>query len=66
MKPSSTSSIADRKLAALEDAARKLGTFPKRKRHHLFLQSGVTKTGVENHPQIKATTNAATRANVLI
>jgi VWFA-related protein len=55
----------DRKLAALEDAARKLGTFPEKKAL-IYFSSGVSKTGVENQSQIKATTNAATRANVLI
>jgi VWFA-related protein len=55
----------DRKLAALEDAARKLGIFPEKKAL-IYFSSGVNKTGVENQSQIKATTNAATRANVMI
>ncbi len=55
----------DRKLAALEDAARKLGTFPEKKAL-IYFSSGINKTGVENQSQIKATTNAATRANVMI
>jgi VWFA-related protein len=55
----------DRKLAALEDAARKLGNFPEKKAL-IYFSSGVQKTGVENQSQIKATTNAATRANVMI
>jgi VWFA-related protein len=55
----------DRKLAALEDAARKLGNFPEKKAL-VYFSSGVQKTGVENQSQIKATTNAATRANVMI
>jgi len=53
----------DRKLSALEDAARKLGAFPEKKAL-IYFSSGIGKTGVENQSQIKATTNAATRANV--
>jgi VWFA-related protein len=53
----------DRKLSALEDAARKLGAFPEKKAL-IYFSSGIGKTGVENQSQIKATTNAANRANV--
>lgn len=53
----------DRKLSALEDAARMLGAFPEKKAL-IYFSSGVGKTGVENQSQIKATTNAAVRANV--
>jgi len=53
----------DRKLTALEDAARKLGVFPEKKAL-IYFSSGIGKTGVENQSQIKATTNAANRANV--
>ncbi len=53
----------DRKLSALEDAAKKLGAFPEKKAL-IYFSSGVGKTGVENQSQIKATTNAANRANV--
>ncbi|MGH9558069.1 MAG: VWA domain-containing protein, partial [Bryobacteraceae bacterium] len=55
----------DRKLSALEDASRKLGIFPEKKAL-IYFSSGVNKTGVENQSQIKATTNAAVRANVAI
>ncbi len=55
----------DRKLSALEDAAKKLGAFPEKKAL-IYFSSGVGKTGVENQSQIKATTNAAVRANVSI
>jgi VWFA-related protein len=55
----------DRKLSALEDAAKKLGVFPEKKAL-IYFSSGVGKTGVENQSQIKATTNAAVRANVAI
>src|SRR6266404_5979837 len=53
----------DRKLSALEDAAKKLGMFPEKKAL-IYFSSGIGKTGVENQSQIKATTNAANRANV--
>lgn len=53
----------DRKLSALEDAARMLGGLPEKKAL-IYFSSGVGKTGVENQSQIKATTNAAIRANV--
>jgi VWFA-related protein len=53
----------DRKLTALEDAARKLSIFPEKKAL-VYFSSGIGKTGVENQSQIKATVNAAVRANV--
>ena len=53
----------DRKLSALEDAARKLGVLPEKKAL-IYFSSGIGKTGVENQSQIKATTNAAAKANV--
>lgn len=53
----------DRKLTALEDAARKLGVYPEKKAL-IYFASGVEKTGVENQSQLKATVNAAVRANV--
>lgn len=53
----------DRKLSALEDAARKLSIFPEKKAM-IYFSSGIGKTGVENQSQIKATVNAAVRANV--
>ena len=53
----------DRKLSAIEDAARKLSIFPEKKAL-IYFSSGVPKTGVENQSQIKATVNAAVRANV--
>ena len=55
----------DRKLSAIEDASKKLGAFPEKKAL-IYFTSGVGKTGVENQSQIKATTNAAIRANVSI
>ena len=53
----------DRKLSALEDAAKKLGAFPEKKAL-VYFSSGVSKTGIENESQLKATVNAAIRANV--
>ena len=53
----------DRKLSALEDAARKLSIFPEKKAL-IYFSSGIGKTGVENQSQIKATVNAAVRSNV--
>ncbi len=53
----------DRKLAALESAARMLGSLPERKAL-VYFSSGVGKTGVENQSQIRATVNAAVRANL--
>jgi hypothetical protein len=42
-----------------------LGVFPEKKAL-VYFSSGIGKTGVENQSQIKATTNAAVRANVSI
>lgn len=53
----------DRKLSALEDAAKKLGRFPEKKAL-VYISSGVPKTGVENQSQLQSTINAAVRANV--
>jgi VWFA-related protein len=53
----------DRKLAALEDAARRLSQYPEKKAL-VFLSGGVEKTGVDNQSQLQATVNAAVRANV--
>lgn len=53
----------DRKLAALEDIARSLQALPEKKAL-IYFSSGVNRTGVENESQLRATTNAAVRANV--
>jgi VWFA-related protein len=53
----------DRKLAALESAVKMLATMPEKKAL-IYFSSGVTKTGVENQSQLRATVNAAVRANV--
>ncbi len=55
----------DRKLSALEAAARQLGTYPEKKAL-VYFSSGVSKTGTENHSQLRATVNAAVKANVAI
>jgi VWFA-related protein len=53
----------DRKLTALEDAARKLSIYPEKKAL-IYFSSGVEKTGIENQSQLKATVNAAVRSNL--
>ncbi|MBV8817343.1 MAG: VWA domain-containing protein [Acidobacteriaceae bacterium] len=53
----------DQKLAALETAARRLAAFPEKKAL-VYFSSGIPKTGVENQSQLRATVNAAIRANV--
>ncbi len=53
----------DQKLAALETAAHRLAVFPEKKAL-VYFSSGISKTGVENQSQLRATVNAAVRANV--
>jgi len=53
----------DRKLAALESAARMLGSLSEKKAL-VYFASGVSKTGAENEAQLRATINAAIRNNV--
>jgi VWFA-related protein len=53
----------DRKLAALESAARMLGSLSEKKAL-VYFASGVSKTGAENEAQLRATVNAAVRNNV--
>jgi VWFA-related protein len=55
----------DRKLAAIEDAVRKLSALPEKKAL-LYFSCGVSKTGVENQAQLEASINAAVKANVSI
>ena len=54
---------ADLKLAALEDAARRLGQYPEKKAL-IYFSSGIQKNGVDNQSQLRATVNTAVRANV--
>ncbi len=53
----------DRKLSALEDATKKLAAYPEKKAL-IYFASGLTLTGLENQSQLRATVNAAVRANV--
>jgi VWFA-related protein len=53
----------DRKLSALESAARMLSGLPEKKAL-VYFSSGVSKTGVENQSQLRSTVNEAVRANV--
>lgn len=53
----------DRKLSALEMATKMLSSLPEKKAL-VYFSSGVGKTGVENQSQLRATVNAAMRANV--
>ncbi|MFN7922438.1 MAG: VWA domain-containing protein [Bryobacteraceae bacterium] len=53
----------DRKLSALEDMARRLGALPEKKAL-IYFSSGVSRTGAQNESQMRATINAAVRANV--
>jgi VWFA-related protein len=53
----------DRKLTALEDATKKLAAYPEKKAL-IYFASGLTLTGLENQSQLRATVNAAVRANV--
>jgi VWFA-related protein len=53
----------DRKLAALESASKMLSSLPEKKAL-VYFASGVSKTGVDNEAQLRATINAAVRSNV--
>jgi VWFA-related protein len=53
----------DRKLAALESAVKMLASLPEKKAL-VYFASGMTKTGMDNQAQLRATTNAAIRSNV--
>jgi VWFA-related protein len=53
----------DRKLASLENAVRMLGGLTEKKAL-VYFASGMTRTGIDNQAQIRATINAAVRGNV--
>jgi VWFA-related protein len=53
----------DRKLGALESAAKMLASLPEKKTL-VYFSSGVGKTGLENQSQLRSTVNAAVRSNV--
>jgi VWFA-related protein len=53
----------DRQLAALEAAVKMLSTLPEKKAL-IYFGSGVTRNGIDNDAQLRATINAALRSNV--
>ena len=53
----------DRKLSALESAAKRLAMYPEKKAL-IYFSSGVSQNGTDNQSQLTATINAAVRANV--
>jgi VWFA-related protein len=53
----------DRQLSALEDAVKMLATLPEKKAL-VYFGSGVTRNGINNDAQMRATINAALRSNV--
>jgi len=53
----------DRKLAALESAVKMLGSLPEKK-GLVYFAGGMSRTGIDNQAQFRATINAAIRANV--
>ena len=53
----------DKKLSALESAAKMLAALPEKKAL-VYFSSGISKTGTENQSQLRATINAAVRSNV--
>jgi VWFA-related protein len=53
----------DRKLAALESAAKMLTSLPEKKAI-VYFASGMSRTGIDNQAQLRATVNAAIRGNV--
>ena len=55
----------DQKLAAIEQAAKMLATFPEKKAL-VYFSAGVSKTGVDNQAQLEASINAAVKANLAI
>ena len=55
----------DQKLAAIEQAARMLGSLPEKKAL-VYFSAGVNKTGVDNQAQLEASVNAAAKANLAI
>ena len=53
----------DRQLAALESAVKMLGSLSEKKAL-VYFASGMTRTGIDNQAQLRATINAAIRSNV--
>src|SRR5580658_9512560 len=55
----------DQKLAAIEQAAKMLASFPEKKAL-VYFSAGVNKTGVDNQAQLEASINAAVKSNLAI
>jgi len=55
----------DRKLAAIEDAVKKLATLPEKK-IMIYITGGISRTGIDNQAQLESSINAAVKANVSI
>ena len=55
----------DQKLAAIEQAAKMLASFPEKKAL-VYFSGGVTRSGLDNEAQLQAAINAATKANLAI
>ena len=55
----------DKKLAAIEQAAKMLATFPEKKAL-VYFSGGVSRTGLDNEAQLQASINAAAKANLAI
>ncbi len=53
----------DMKLTGLQMAAKRLAMYPEKKAL-VYFSSGISRTGVDNESQLRATVNAAVRANV--
>lgn len=53
----------DRKLAALESAAKMLGALPEKKAL-VYFSNGISKSGMDNQAQLRSTVAAAVRSNV--
>ncbi|MEO8594979.1 MAG: VWA domain-containing protein [Candidatus Solibacter sp.] len=55
----------DKKLAAIEQAAKMLASFPEKKAL-VYFSGGVTRNGLDNEAQLQSAINAATKANLAI
>ena len=55
----------DKKLAAIEEAAKMLAGFPEKKAL-VYFSGGLSRTGLDNEAQLQASINAATKANLAI
>ena len=55
----------DKKLAAIEQAAKMLASFPEKKAL-VYFSGGVSRNGLDNEAQLQSAINAATKANLAI